>query len=246
MTAAAVAAPTPAAVDGPEGAGGAAVAVAAGPTLSKNARRRRAAAARRVPVPCSVCDERLTAYAFRVRRLGGCTNPAGALVCAPCAGRDLLSQLREGSMAHSMRCISRCCSVTLTHMESLVTTRHLEASAVGLWQRRRQELEVYLAVVTAQREAVRRRREEARAARALAGEGEGEEEGKDDGGEEGEGMPPLEPVVMEGRLCKPCPMCGILCDRFEGCNHVRCSVCKKEFRWCCLVPGTSCVSGCKG
>ena len=38
---------------------------------------------------------------------------------------------------------------------------------------------------------------------------------------------------------KDCPKCGVVIDRYEGCQHVKCGSCKTHFCWTCLKVGGS-------
>ena len=38
---------------------------------------------------------------------------------------------------------------------------------------------------------------------------------------------------IKKRIIKPCPGCYTLIEKNEGCNHICCSVCKKDFCWVC-------------
>jgi hypothetical protein len=122
-------------------------------------------------------------------------------------------------------------------MDSLVTTRNLNVYTLASWRQRRSELHHLMAVLA-------QRREEARQRRAEAGHEEGKGPDGNEGDDDCEDAVPLQPMVVEGRLCKPCPRCGIMCDRFTGCNHVTCRVCSATFMWCCLVVGSTCAPTC--
>lgn len=42
-------------------------------------------------------------------------------------------------------------------------------------------------------------------------------------------------IWMEKHKTKPCPRCGFICEKDNGCNHVNCANCKAEFCWRCLA-----------
>lgn len=43
-------------------------------------------------------------------------------------------------------------------------------------------------------------------------------------------------LTMVASTTKPCPHCGVRIDRAEGCDHVICSACHKDFCFRCLEP----------
>ncbi|CAD5122987.1 unnamed protein product [Dimorphilus gyrociliatus] len=43
---------------------------------------------------------------------------------------------------------------------------------------------------------------------------------------------------------RKCPFCGVLIEKFDGCNEMLC-LCKNSFCWKCLSPWRQCVKGCK-
>ncbi|KAF2068731.1 hypothetical protein CYY_009945 [Polysphondylium violaceum] len=47
------------------------------------------------------------------------------------------------------------------------------------------------------------------------------------------------PVSIVKSICKKCPGCGALLDKFEGCNKIVCPYCKRMLCWLCLSTITS-------